>query len=355
MSSFIQKDVYIVAFPFYLIGCFITFIFWVLLIFQSFVKVPVNLTKINKQLNFYRITTSTCFTSGLLCIVIDTARMYICYKKNYYMLQDQLYEIKIVADAFFFCCSTSLNIILFGRVFFTFQNSYFRLSKLTVLAFIVQIATSIILALSFVCIIIYFEDDTAGDAPTSAVLIALICNDLILSISLLCLFAYKLSNTVINAAVIDREHTQYITHEQSLNLRAKNVQVETDLVESLLSVATNESMVRFTDIQLKFIVVITRHTILSAFAIFFNQFYYEIGLFSMIYWNKMGDSYFYGTLVYGLRCVSIVGIVVSLYLSLKFGRYSYFKCCRVCHLACYTICIKCTKNRQAKIGIHSRS
>ena len=93
--------------------------------------------------------------------------------------------------------------------------------------------------------------------------------------------------------------------------------------------------------QLELIVVITRHAILSGFAIFFNQMFYAVNYVSMK--PNLENSTWFGLFVYGLRLIGMIGITICLYLSMKFAKGLYFNCCGCCHLNCYKICIKCTR------------
>ena len=120
--------------------------------------------------------------------------------------------------------------------------------------------------------------------------------------------------------------------------------VDNDQYESgstILSSLLHAQCAELDEHQLELIVVITRHAILSGFAIFFNQMFYVVTYVSMK--PDLENSTWFGLMVYGLRMIGMIGIIICLYLSMKFAKRLYFNCCSCCHLNCYKICIKCTR------------
>lgn len=208
--------------------------------------------------------------------------------------------------------------------------------------------------------------------------LTLIGNDICVSLSMLYLFVYKLKELIININLVEsgniihsaKAHINYHQNQRN-SVNSGSTQLMTDgdtenvsinksplspsssrsasksLLSQITAVTHNDmndgkgGLIEFDEHQLNLIVVITRHTILSVFAIMFNQIFYVIGYFSLNEeWEGMD---WLGIFVYGMRLVGMCGIVTALYLSMKFNKKLYYSICKCCHLGCYTLCIKCTK------------
>ena len=327
---------------------------------------------------FHRNTNLLCFTSCLICGIIDIIHIILSYKSHHTPLHDEYNNIKAAADICYFICSLSLSIILFGRIYFTFQNTIFSLSRFTIFIISIQILLSTLLDLAYIFLTIIIKHEKIIDKYARPMFLTLIGNDICVSLSMLYLFVYKLKELIININLVEsgniihsaKAHINYHQNQRN-SVNSGSTQLMTDgdtenvsinksplspsssrsasksLLSQITAVTHNDmndgkgGLIEFDEHQLNLIVVITRHTILSVFAIMFNQIFYVIGYFSL---NEEWEGVdWLGIFVYGMRLVGMCGIVTALYLSMKFNKKLYYSICKCCHLGCYTLCIKCTK------------
>eukprot|EP01084_Bolivina_argentea_P041751 77076_1 len=356
------SDIYLTFAPLFAVGSLYIAVLWLILVYKLFIKRQYEHG--NEHIYwFYRVTALICFSTCLGCAIADTTHLYLCYINDYFMLGSQLKIVKAVADFFFFMASLSLNMILFGRVYYTFKDSHFALSKCTIFCIYIQIISSTFIDLAYcILVVLYGSNETKADRYVKPLVIALVINDLLVSISMLYLFSYKLKEVIIMSNTVSHTETPRQTYrkfKEISSMHHDSFQLDTDkhsvlssgkltindatmTNHSSLITHKNSDSVYLDSIQLDTLVVVTRHTILSGFAIFFNQLYYGFNYISMR--DAWENSYGYGLLVYGLRMVGMVGITTSLWFSMKFAKNTYFKCCIICHLTCYKCCIKCTKS-----------
>lgn len=243
---------------------------------------------------------------------------------------------------------------------------------------------SILLCITF-CGLIFFTNDNRWDEFAKPVILGIIGEDLAVSLCTLTLFIYKLhqlihhgnspndsSNGVDRGNEIQNDRIQRgIESDFSVNTATntitavlignehrndhRNDRHKEDRDPQEMTVATNTmSATAISSLgslllgaselgahQLELIEVITRHTVLGGFAIFFNVMPLVICYFSLDpNWEK---SVKFGLVTYGCRLIGMIGMVVSLYLSMKFSNNLYFNCCLLCHWNCFKCCIRCTR------------
>ena len=327
---------------------------------------------------FTRNTNILCFTACLGCAIVDIVHIYVLsYKANKTPLHDEYNNVKAIADILYFFASYSLSIILFGRIYFTFKDTVFALSTATIFIISFQIALSILVDTTYIALTLIMKKEEKIDGYARPMFLVLIGNDFLVSLSMLYLFVYKLKELIININLvesgniihsarvhIDNYHQQSLSNtipdeyhdmtvtqtsprspspsgsesgDNQISRSGSLISEITDITHSVIG----DKLIEFDEHQLNLIVVITRHTILSVFAIIFNQFFYVIGYLSLN--SKWESDDIFGILVYAMRLIGMCGIVTALYLSMKFSKNLYYSVCKCCHLGCHTMCIKCTK------------
>ena len=258
----------------------------------------------------------------------DTIHSFSSWKKHHPMLLDYFIVVKGTADLTYFSASVSMNCILFGRLYFTFKYSYFALSTWTIIWMCTQIVISTLITLGYSILMYIVGDEQVADDVGRPMVIVIIINDSILSVSMLSLFIYKLKELIVNINIvqpygpqhvhkytvykhkeqkqiqrkqsvdIDAEEEDHFQHGHSINgdndslehyhkirdLSVSSQSMENDQYESgstILSSLLHEQCGELDEHQMELIVVITRHAILSGFAIFFNQMFYVVSVVSM--------------------------------------------------------------------------
>eukprot|EP01084_Bolivina_argentea_P228709 386216_1 len=290
----------------YFSGFSIIYLLWMLLICLRWKeKKPIH--------KFNQITILLCFTSGLLCMIGDTIRMYLCWSYNKLMLSSDYWVLKAISNFFYFCLTSSLHIFLLGRVYLVFKDSHFALSKKTIYILVCLIIIFIVTGFTL-CVSIFIYADWP---PTDLMYFSFwnqIIVDFIISTCLICLFFSKLRNLISMTVVVESESEQ---ERNTVDLQ-------------------NKTYSHFTSI-------ITRQTITSGFALFFNQIFYQMAWISVKWWHIMDNSYFWSVVVYGSRMIGIIGVTISILFSIKYTNKLYFRLCSCCHALCYKVCSKCTK------------
>eukprot|EP01084_Bolivina_argentea_P300440 518053_1 len=351
------------------VGTAFIFFFCVMLIYQLFISekniliAEESYKNMKKAYNFYRYTSVSCFTFCLLTACIDMVHGYLSYANNHAMLLNYYTIIKGSADVTYFAASLHLNLLIFGRCYFTFKYSVFALSKWTIAFISIQIIFSMQLSIGYCILLFVFGDnEQIDDIYAAPLIIGIFVTDLTISVSMLLLFIYKLhqliasiSNTH-NTPQQNNDNSQYKSMQSELNytdffpsLQNEETSVYKGSINSVFdpneSQASQQSTfltnllpkVHLDTHQLGLLEIITKNTILSTLAIFFNQMWYSLDYISMT--PSLESSIWFGLFIYGMRMIGMIGIVLSIYLSMKFSQTIYFHCCQCCHFNCYKCCM----------------
>ena len=201
----------------------------------------------------------------------------------------------------------SLYVFIFGRLYKTFQDSAFELSKFTFWSIIILITLNTIAQISvavfFFMLPFQFTLDQFYDY-LHGFNTFLLTSDFLLNIVILAIFIHKL-------------------HQLIINLEHDGI----DFIEG--------SEIKLNNAQTKMLGIITKHAILSTFDIMSHVLCY----ISIIIGSNIGpmyvvDLYFLG---YSNLVKAIHGFVVAftLYLNFSFNNELYFRLCNKCHVFCY--------------------
>ena len=369
------SDIYVLFSPLFIIGSIYLLMLWIALL----CKLNSLSHKTRSIYIFNRNTNILCFTACLFCSIIDIIHLTFAMMAGDSSLLEKYNAIKAAADVCYYTASFSLSITLFGRVYYTFRETVFALTKCTIFIILLLIFISAALDTAYIALTCILEQNVA-DFYSRPLFLAVIGNDFVTSLSLLYLFVYKLKELIVNINMVENgniihsasAHNEYIFKEYEQNETMSETVNAEDLTDeyyersmsspespksksvvSKMSIASSQTLlshitavtlrnIHFDEHQLNLIVVITRHTILSVFAIVFNQIFYVIGFLSLN--EQWENSKLLGVVVYASRLVGMCGFVSALYLSMKFSKRIYFKICAYCHLGCYKCCIGCTKS-----------
>eukprot|EP01084_Bolivina_argentea_P300439 518052_1 len=367
-------SLYTVVLPLMLIGTAFIFLFWLTLLYQLCISkenaliAQESYRNMKHAYDFYRYTAVGCFTFCLFTAILDAFHGYLSFHSNHAMLLTHYSIIKGSADLTYFIASLNLNLLIFGRCFFTFKYSVFALSTWTIGFMSLQIISSILLSMGYCFLMFAVGNEQVEDNYGAPLMIGIFINDLTISLSMLSLFIYKLHSLIasISSAHItaqqqnsDKQHAtqgparknmdsnlsdylySFTSGKQIKETSARQVSVNSDfdtygsqrsgVLSNLLPT------VRLDAHQLGLVEVITKHTILSGFAIFFNQMWYSLAYVSMT--PSFESSVWFGLFIYGMRLIGMLGITLSIYLSMKFSQTIYFHCCQCCHFNCYKCCM----------------
>eukprot|EP01084_Bolivina_argentea_P215672 366215_1 len=251
----------------------------------------------------------TLLTFGLLCSITDTVRMSYIWKYNTYMLYDEYIDLKMSADFFYFCMTSSLQIFLMTRVYYVFSKSCLNLSKFTV-CILIFLITIFFIAGTMSCLLGIKYNDHTPDIIANILIFTLASVDFIVTVTLIVLFAYKLKVL-------------------------KNMICNVNRSRSLSGINSQITFIKRTDISLT--TVIIRHSITSFFALLFDQVVYHMNWmlnYFMYHWimhvQTLGP-YYGGMIYYQIRSICILGVFMPVYMSTPYGKKCYFACCKCFH------------------------
>eukprot|EP01084_Bolivina_argentea_P064908 118319_1 len=262
-----------------------------------------------------------CTLSCITCTSIDTYHSYVSYYYNKPMLNNKFRDLKFAANISYFTASNLLNLILFCRVYFTFNNTCFQLSKQLVLFFIIQMCIEVLSSMAYCSLtVIFANNESKQDNYAYYITIITMSDEMILSCFLLYLFSKKLQQLIINTSNLDHGYIGYDPQSPKM---------------------TSAQSVDLSEHSMRLLKVICRHTVLSGFAILFNQIMYIVGWFSLNQNGGFEQNIYLSQLIYELRALGLIGIVACLYLSLKYNKNMYYKLCNLCDIYCYKCCVWC--------------
>eukprot|EP01084_Bolivina_argentea_P193153 331426_1 len=195
---------------------FIMSIFFISILYKMYCQ---SRTKLNtKIIVFYRFTYLFCIAVSILCSGIDTFHALLAFRANISMLNGPYGTIKFIADLMFYAASNSLNIILFGRVYFTFKESIFKLSKPFIIFFSILESIAILCCFADCSLFIIFSgQQSIQDHYAKYVIVAIMFIHFVLSIFLLYLFNSKLSQLIVNTATLDVKNSTPILKTSDSN------------------------------------------------------------------------------------------------------------------------------------------
>ena len=289
----------------------------------------IMISKVKTIHPFYRGTIMICILTCISSTIIDSIRVESCYFDTLCDINDTNIALKMAADGLFFFTTIIFYIILIGRCYLTFRDTEFELKKCTIIFISIMIIISVLCMISYLIILQFsLYSNILIKYIDAGMTILMSVNDIILNITLLIIFIHKLRSLIVNLGKNDVT-IRDIEHDES------ELITNDDAVSSIL----------LDNAQVNLIIVITRHTLLSFYALIFNQIVYLI-LCSLIFIPIYSDTIQYLSLIcYMFRSLDNVVIVSALYLNFGFNLKIYLKLCGYCHVKFYRrITIK-TKNK----------
>ena len=267
------------------------------------------------MLKFYQLTHIIFFISTFAASLGDFLHATIAYIHDYSLLSYKANAFMILADTAYFIATIVLYCLLFGRLYFTFNQTQYRLSNSIVIFYIIIITvSSIMFGLYF-----YYWYDTGFYVELLLIILSL--NDLILNITLTVLFITKIK------ALVVTDHT----FNMSNNHQMDKYEDEND-----------EIAVIFNKRQYRLIDMITRYAMLSILIIVVKQEFNLWYLIQLVYLKKTNNHAAIGSSLRGLE--NVLDVVV-LYIGLCFNGKLYDKLCGKCHRFCLRCCTKRIKTQ----------
>lgn len=188
-----RPSAYSIAAILFIAGCFILLFIWIFAVYHIYKQYKQDPAE--RPWLSVLITPIIFFTLTLLCGIIDTTHLWLCWSDNpdgSISMEDSDYNIlTAINDFIYFSIDDFFNIILFLRLYFVFKESYFRLNKSTIIFFIALIILSISIN-AFNTFLKLYDHDTFNKPVLISYVILSLMNDMIISVTLMVLFIYKL-------------------------------------------------------------------------------------------------------------------------------------------------------------------
>lgn len=303
--------------------------------------------------------------------MMDTLRLYLCWKHDISMLSNRYSILKAIGDALYFTITDLFQIILFLRFYLIFRTSIYSLKKLTLSFFISQFIISFIfnsVNTTLISLGSHYEE-----LRLLSIYVMIILNGFVISITLIILFIYKLQNLyTIMAMGINQQLNVSNSWDPLLTKTSQSPDIEQTIHGSInrsdLIIAPRKSSTRQTQTVLtmasfkaesfhpshsmhanmknniNILIVMTRYAVLYTFAICFNAIYYTMILLQFVCDGFLSDDKLDGIVLYASRSVGIIGIALCVLLGTQFANKAYSKLCWCCHLSCF----KCFHKRNKK-------
>ena len=251
---------------------------------------------------FYQVTHIIFFIATFTASLGDLLHVSVAYMTDHSLLSYAENPYMVLADIGYFISTIILYCLLFGRLYFTFNQTGYALSNGIVIFYIIIIIAAMIM---FGLYFVFWYD---SGLKVIILLIAISTNDLILNITLTVLFIKKIRALVIS--------------ESDFNL-------DVDIAI--------QSEIKFNNRQYKMLHLIIKYGILSILIIILKQEFNLWYLIQLLWLNQSGDHVAIGC---GLRGLENIITVIIIYIALHFNMKLYEKLCGKCH----GYCLKCCTN-----------
>ena len=258
-------------------------------------------------LQFIKILSLFCHTVAIIVSSLDLSHIILSKIENIDMTSsdfiDKKQPIMSIADAFYFIESISVYILIVGRLYFTFTDTIYALSKKYLYGLLVFIE------LNFKTMIIYFYYLCINNFKLlGLVTIFRIGFEVVLNMAVVFLFIHKLWQQIIlmiqNNA--NRDHQQF---QRTMKL----IQVVTKyFLLSCILIAVNPSFYIAVDI-----VIFLSNQAKESFNI-------ELGIY----------------MIYNIRALELTIFTFILFLNFNFNHKIYNILCGKCHRCCVKLCIR---------------
>eukprot|EP01084_Bolivina_argentea_P313488 542877_1 len=350
----IEEKAYYISIPVISLCSFAMLVLVIKLIYKLYV-----LGKSKSLMPFIANLTTVCMISCLICGILDLYDDIICFNSDRYLFERDITPFAIANNCMYTIILMSLFGLFIGRLYYTFSNTIFSLSKYFMYFIYFLVITSII---CFIPAEIGYAHASTLFSYHLSISIIIIC-DSVLNIMCITLFFVKLKQianslesefeyqmvTVLEDdgsrllynnidGSLNKQHIDLDFHAQTYHETInEHKQTENDNSESN-STSTEEPN------QMNLINIIIRHTILSIISIFFNQVWYCcLSYYTFIVdVNDMTEPA-YNNIISLELCLRTVYLCVNcfiLYFNLNINHWIYYSIYKSCHLCCYNSCTK---------------
>eukprot|EP01084_Bolivina_argentea_P153351 267397_1 len=287
-------------------------------------------------LRFYRYITIISSLSIGLCIVLDLAHIVWCFSMDDVLISRTYSIVIILSDILYYIGDIALYVLLISRVYFTFHDTVYAITKPTIALFAMLISIFTLAAIYFCFIIFCFmigiiKDLSAEAQYNEPVAIILDISDLLLNVSLIALFLFKLKQ--LTASIYDIDNPELHSSFLSDNGESKKVSIQINSKQSRL------------------IMLISKHTVLGSLVVVANQFWWIGYIVVNDIWHKSSLNQYSG-LIYVMRGIENFINILVMYLSLKINNFIYNKLCFICDHCCYQCVVQDTKQTVAAITMN---
>eukprot|EP01084_Bolivina_argentea_P157161 273885_1 len=275
-----------------------------------------------------------CILLSILCSILDIVHTSTSMPHTTHIDDSKFATITTLADICYFSSSILLYIIFFHRIYKSFHNTMYEVSKQYVVFLSIMISIYGIFILIYVLLV-------ATNQPAGIIYYAIfMIIELIVSFALLFEFIFKLRQVIFSQ--IDADLYQYVIQPAQNN-------VDHDAIELGSSYSDNFSDVN-SDIeldmqQIAMITLITKICILSIVAIIGVQiFWISVLIATGSCKNELSQTGcnidVVEPILYGIRGVMLTINVIVLHLNFDFNATIYTKICKHIHMKCYTFCAR---------------
>ena len=298
---------------------------------------------------FFKYMTIICIIFCCMSSTVDLTHLVIAHRRDELGSDPSIFGLILaVSDTTASIASISLYIFLIGKLYITFKETKYKISKKYMSFLILLLLICCGCMAGFIFTFVTHSITLFHRSVKFVYMVILI--DILINIYVLALFIYKLQQILMDSVVVGVYDIIPVFHQSHSVPSRMDTQMSDTVrrhtrttVADLVRSTTDESVQK--ENQTKMTALIIRQTLLGCCIILFN------GLF----WIKvLCDIYFIGPSfpsdlafqsTYCLRAVQNLIVITMLYLNFKFNTKLYYKCCGCCHNGCYKCCMRCTRSK----------
>ena len=274
---------------------------------------------------FFIISATLCSICDIIhCLINETYQVPMGYDESW---SPFVISLEIIGDIFYFLTTLILYSLFIGRLYITFKGSYYQLSKGTLIILSIIIIVIISSALLYaVLIILQLYQSPLGKTLASYSFGIWVISDMIINITLLILFNKKLK-------AIIASHSENNLDEHLMELRNTKTEHDDDHDD-------DNCEFNLDSVQLKFINVMTRFSLLSGIVIVLYQ--------STLIWTCSTFIFFTSyswpwSFSYGVRDTQLLLCIICIVLNSDVNDNKYQKICNKLHDKLYNCYVKDTQ------------
>ena len=266
----------------------------------------------DRPIVYYQIASITSYILGLGCILCDFIHIMQSWLIPMPLRSSHFKILRMWANILAFNSYIATDSVIFGRLYFSFKDSVYKLSKCTLI--IILFVLMVIIACD-ILFIIEKEFLSIRYIDREDILLSFTIIELIFSVSISLMFTIKL-HQLLSLSTTDRYHKLIASNKSPSNL---------------------PTHFDFNEIQKRLLNLSTKNAIITGIAAIYFAIRFGYRQFAARY-DETGDLEIIWMISYTARTYIFVTNGISVYFGFVFTQKTYYKLCKSCHLCMFGFC-----------------